>query len=118
MWGHSWGRRFGRRRHVRFRQSWLLLAASVSCALVTRHWSRAASTYYVAPTGGSDSNNGDIGTPFATLTKAISTAKAGDTIYARGGTYNLATNLSIGSSKVGTAANPYTLLAYAGETPI
>jgi hypothetical protein len=78
----------------------------------------AANSYYVAPTGGSDSNNGSLGAPFATFAKAISTAVAGDTIYARGGTYNLSTTISIGSSKNGTAANPYSLLAYPGETPI
>jgi hypothetical protein len=76
----------------------------------------AANTYYVAQTGGSDSNNGAIGTPFATFSKAISTAVAGDTIYARGGTYNLSSTISI--SKTGTAANPFNLLAHPGETPI
>jgi hypothetical protein len=76
----------------------------------------AASTYYVAPTGGSDSNNGSIGAPFATFGKAISSAVAGDTIYARGGTYSLGSTLSI--SKTGTQANPFNLFAYPGETPI
>jgi 3D (Asp-Asp-Asp) domain-containing protein len=79
----------------------------------------APKTYYVAPTGGSDSNSGtDIGTPFATISHAISTAVAGDTIYLRGGTFNLSANISTGSSKVGTAANPFNLFAYPGETPI
>ncbi len=75
--------------------------------------------YYVAPSGGSDSNNGSIGTPFATFGKAIGLATAGDTIFARGGTYNLSSSrLSISSSRNGTAANPINLLAYPGETPI
>ena len=52
------------------------------------------------------------------FTKAITAAVAGDTIYARGGTYNLHATISIGSSKNGTAANPYQLLAYPGETPV
>jgi pectate lyase-like protein/PEP-CTERM motif-containing protein/uncharacterized protein DUF1565 len=75
-----------------------------------------AADYYVAATGASDLNNGSIGAPFATFTKAISTAAAGDTIYARNGTYNLSSKLSI--SKTGTAANPFRLFAYPGETPI
>ncbi|MEX2092053.1 MAG: right-handed parallel beta-helix repeat-containing protein [Pirellulales bacterium] len=74
--------------------------------------------YYVAPTGGSDMNNGSIGSPFATFTKAIGLSTAGDTIFARGGTYSLSTTVSISSSKSGTAANPIKLLAYPGETPI
>ena len=41
----------------------------------------------------------------------------GDTIWVRGGTYNLNTTISIGSSKNGTAANPYNLFAYPGEAP-
>src|SRR4051794_40258514 len=75
-----------------------------------------ASDYYVAPTGGSDLNGGAIGAPFATFTKAISTANPGDTIFARGGTYNLSSKLQI--SKSGTSANPLNLFAYPGETPV
>jgi Right handed beta helix region len=79
----------------------------------------APKTLYVAPTGGSDSNPGtDINSPLATITKAISNAAAGDTIYVRGGTFNLNSALSISSSKVGTAANPFNLFAYPGESPI
>jgi hypothetical protein len=74
--------------------------------------------YYVAPTGGSDSNSGAIGSPFATFGKAIGLATAGDTIFARGGTYNLSTTVSISGSKSGTAANPIKLLAFPGESPI
>src|SRR5262245_10392925 len=47
---------------------------------------RLLSTYYAAPTG-SDSAAGTINAPFASLSKAVSTAKAGDTIILRGGTY-------------------------------
>jgi hypothetical protein len=73
--------------------------------------------YYVAP-GGNDSNSGEIGSPFATFSKAIGLATAGDTIFARGGTYNLSSTVSISSSKSGTALNPISLLAYPGEQPI
>jgi hypothetical protein len=76
-----------------------------------------AAEYYIAP-GGMDSNNGSIGSPFASFSKAIGLATAGDTIYARGGTYSLNSTVSISSSKSGTALNPISLLAYPGEEPI
>ncbi len=72
--------------------------------------------YYVAPSGGSDSNNGSIGAPFATFGKAIGLAQPGDTVYARGGTYHLNSTLDI--SKAGATNNPINLWAYPGESPI
>ena len=42
---------------------------------------------YVA-TDGSNSNKGTIDSPYETVYYAISKAKAGQTIYVRGGTYN------------------------------
>lgn len=72
--------------------------------------------YYVAPADSSDSNDGSIDAPFATFSKAIQVASAGDTIYARGGTYNLGSKLQI--TKTGTQLNPFRLFAYPGETPI
>ena len=49
---------------------------------------KAASTqsYYVSASG-SDNNPGTLTSPFKTITKALSIALAGDTIYVRGGTY-------------------------------
>ena len=41
------------------------------------------SVYYVA-VNGNDANAGDIGAPFKTFEKAITTVVAGDTIYVRG----------------------------------
>jgi hypothetical protein len=61
-------------------------------------------------------NNGSFEAPFATFGKAITTASALDTIYARGGTYNLSSKLTI--SKAGNSTNPMKLFAYEGETPI
>ena len=75
-----------------------------------------AAEYYVAPTGGSDSNNGSLSTPFATFGKAIGLANPGDTIFARGGTYNLNSRLRI--QKSGATNNPINLFAYPGETPV
>lgn len=71
--------------------------------------------YYVA-NGGDDTNNGSIYFPFATLTKAASTAAAGDTIFVRGGTYNLSSTVTL--SKSGTSSSYYNLFAYKSEKPV
>lgn len=47
-----------------------------------------AATYYVDPAnGGSNSNSGLTGAPWATIQKAASTAQAGDTVYVHAGIY-------------------------------
>src|SRR5262249_49517076 len=77
-------------------------------------------TYYVAASGtpgASDSNNGtSLGTPFATITKAVSVIHSGDTIYLRGGTFNLSSALTIGSTNSGPAAAPINMFASPGDT--
>ncbi|KAF3919109.1 hypothetical protein ABW21_db0206089 [Orbilia brochopaga] len=70
---------------------------------------------YVA-TSGSDSNTGTISSPFAGIQKAVDTAKAGCTIYIRGGTYKPSKNIQI--AKSGTASQRYTIAAYPGEKVI
>ncbi len=67
---------------------------------------------------GNDSNNGTLESPYYTITKAVSAANAGDTIFVRGGTYNYTTTISIGSSKTGTSDNWYNLFAFPGEKPV
>ena len=75
-----------------------------------------AAKYYVA-TNGSDSNKGtNIAQPFATLSKAASSAVAGDLVYVRGGTYAVASKISF--SKSGMPAQPIRIRAYPGETPV
>ncbi len=70
-------------------------------------------TYYVATTG-RDSNDGlSLNRPFATVGKAVSAARAGDTIYVRGGTYRITS--TIGPSRSGTATNRITLKNYNNE---
>lgn len=77
-----------------------------------------ATRYYVS-TSGNDLNNGSFEKPFATLSKAASSAIAGDTIFIRGGVYSHNSTISLGSaSKSGTANNYYYVLAYPGEKPI
>jgi hypothetical protein len=84
----------------------LLFAESAYCA----------STWYVAATGSDTSpGNGSITYPWKTITKAVSSAAAGDTIYVRGGTHTYTSKISI--SKSGTSAAWYYLLAYPTDSP-
>lgn len=66
-------------------------------------------------TNGNDNNPGTKEQPFKTITKAISVAVPGDTIYVRGGIYSLSSTISIGSSKSGTSDKKYYLFSYSGE---
>ena len=50
-----------------------------------------ASTYYISPTG-NDSANGSSAAPWATLVKAMSSMKGGDTLIVNDGTYTGASN--------------------------
>ncbi|OQA01600.1 MAG: Pectate lyase L precursor [Planctomycetes bacterium ADurb.Bin401] len=68
---------------------------------------------YFISTSGNDNNDGTIDYPFATITKAITIASAGDTIYLRGGNYPLSATITI--SKSGAAGTMYYLLAYPGD---
>src|SRR4051812_44686091 len=75
-----------------------------------------AATFYVATNGSDSSSTGSQAAPYATISKAVTKVAAGDSIFVRGGTYNLASVLSI--SKSGTASNSYNLLAFSSETPV
>jgi hypothetical protein len=72
-------------------------------------------TYYVS-TSGSDSNPGTLTSPFLTIAKAVSVVKAGETIFVRGGIYNLTATISLSMS--GTENAPLSLLAYTCERPV
>jgi hypothetical protein len=77
------------------------------------------SQIYIAPIpDGSDSNPGTLEQPFGTFAKAISEAAAGDTIYVRGGVYNLTNTITITAVKSGSDSLMYTLKAYGREQPI
>ena len=86
-----------------------------------------ASTFYVAP-GGSDNNAGSRDQPFATVQKAQSAASPGDTVYLRGGTYNV-TEAQMAHQERGYACMTYldksglegryiNYFAYPGERPV
>lgn len=83
-----------------------------------------ALTVYPAPTGavfyvstaGNDSNPGTLAQPFATVSKAQSVMAVGDTLYLRGGTYNLSAQVKL--TLDGAAGNYCKLWAYPGERPV
>jgi RNA polymerase sigma factor (sigma-70 family) len=70
---------------------------------------------YVSP-GGSDSADGSLKKPFATLARAVAAVKPGQTIALRGGTYRPSDELSLTTS--GTAAKRITLSNYRNEKPV
>ncbi|WP_438011761.1 right-handed parallel beta-helix repeat-containing protein [Sorangium sp. So ce321] len=83
--------------------------------LLATGYARAAE-HYVAPDG-SDSSRGTMDQPFATLSKANSAAAAGDTIWVRGGTYYITSQLVL--SRSGTSdTNRTKVWAYPGEKPV
>src|SRR5690349_13835527 len=87
----------------------VLVLALVS--LPVRAW---AAEYYAAPDG-QDCNAGNKASPWS-LSRAVSAdgAKAGDTVWIRGGTYQGAFNVA----NSGTASAWITFSAYPGELPI
>ena len=90
-------------------------AAVLCAALLIEPLTAAAGEYYISPTG-SDSNNGSIGSPWGTFDYAIDHINGGDTLYVRGGTYDLDSRIRI--QKGGASGNPINMWAYPGETPI
>lgn len=87
---------------------------AVGCALAFTPCARAAE-FYVS-TSGSDSNSGTLAAPFATPQKGLAVMAAGDTVFVRGGTYNLSTQVK--TVVAGTAANYNKLSAFPGEKPV
>jgi MYXO-CTERM domain-containing protein len=89
-----------------------------------------AAELYVAPAPtGDDSNAGTQAAPLASIAKAQSLAKAGDTVFLRGGTYayskgtstctsGTATITGVTLDKSGTSGSPINYFAYPGEKPI
>lgn len=75
-------------------------------------------TFYVDPTTGNDSNSGAIDKPFLTLNKGVSvlTSNNSGTLYLRGGTYILSSNLK--PNKNGSSSDYFNLWAYPGEKAV
>jgi len=68
---------------------------------------------YVA-VGGSDRSRGTLGHPWRTIDKALRRAVPGEAVYLRSGTYPEWAN----ATRSGTARNPISLRAYAGDRPV
>ena len=83
--------------------------------------------FFVAPTG-NDANSGTIQRPFLTIQRAQAAVAAGDTVYVRGGIYQMRTaQVAVYSSiwayvtnltKSGTAGRRINYWAYPGERPV
>ncbi|WP_219835794.1 DUF1565 domain-containing protein [Paenibacillus sp. R14(2021)] len=74
----------------------------------------AAGTIYYVSVDGNDLNRGtSLSAPFKTINKSVSVARAGDTIYVRGGTYYPIRAINPTSS--GTSTMPITLKPYGNE---
>lgn len=69
-------------------------------------------------TNGSDDSLGTIDKPYASFPKAISQTSPGDTIYVRGGVYNLVTTITINAAQSGTEEYFCTLMAYQDELSV
>ena len=76
---------------------------------------RMTGQIYVSPSG-NDTNDGSIGSPYATIGKAMSVVTAGGTIYLRDGIYYNAGTLR--PNRSGSAGSFINLWAYPGEHPI
>lgn len=93
-----------------------------AAALLTGAELSWAATYYVAVSGGSDSNSGTEAAPWATVQKAASALTAGDTVYIKNGTYALNTHPTtkyLAPANSGSAtAGWITFAAYPGHAPV
>lgn len=86
----------------------------------------ATTNFYVDPTGGNDTNSGtSTAAAFKTIqaaqaaVRASSTNMSGDIVVnLRGGTYNLTSPITLGTSDSGTNGHTVVYQAYDGETPV
>jgi hypothetical protein len=84
-----------------------------------------AAHHYVSPTGSASWANATVIDSPCSTAVAFANAAAGDTVYFRGGTYQVpAKNFSnsyhgyYGPARSGAAGNPITFMAYPGEKPV
>ncbi|MBN8582112.1 MAG: right-handed parallel beta-helix repeat-containing protein, partial [Anaerolineae bacterium] len=92
------------------------LAIQMTSTAVAAPSSAPANQYYVSPTG-NDNHPGTESAPWQTVKKAVTSAKAGDMIYLRGGQYN---GLKGGwvFANSGSEMEPITLTNYPGEQAV
>lgn len=75
----------------------------------------ALSGIFVATTGSDTTGNGSIGTPYKTISKGLSVAFPGDTVYVRNGIYSISSSIAAVN---GASGNRINLFAYPGELPV
>ena len=68
-------------------------------------------------TTGSDTNAGTFNFPFATISKGLSIAQVGDTVFVRGGRYLLTSTITLSTSGIDTTTRR-NLYAYGSERPV
>lgn len=94
------------------------LKSAIFCsALLLVTGTTRAAQFYISPTGNNFSN-GSLASPWATFDFAIDNIDPGDTLFVRGGSYNLNSRIQIRSNEGGTSTNPVNIWAYDNETPI
>ena len=98
------------------KQSNLLVVAACCLYTLTGHPTRATE-YFIAP-GGSNLNQGTLASPWGTFDFAIDQIDPGDTLFVRGGNYQLGSRIQIRGNEGGTSLEPINIWAYPGETPI
>jgi hypothetical protein len=86
------------------------LFLAISCSLLSAQ-------EYIAPDG-DDANPGTMEQPFATFPAAIAGVMPGDTIYVRGGTYDIISTITISAAISGTQDSLITLTAFGDEIPV
>lgn len=94
-----------------------LLALIIGVLPVNYKIAEAATTYYYVSPSGNDSNDGlTKGAPFKTISKALTKAQSGVTIFLMNGTHTSSSTFKLTAS--GTSSEPIKILNYSGHTPV
>lgn len=93
---------------------WLVLTLVCCCTTTIVH----SATYYVATSGDDTTGDGSIENPWSTPAFGARAVADGDTLYIRGGMYDVTTPTNNSYSGVAPAADNVTIAGYPGETVI
>ena len=95
-----------------FRPAPLMTAVRAAARAVEPLEPRVLMSSYFVSTSGADDDAGTLSAPFRTIQRAADVARAGDTVFIRGGTYRE----TVRPARSGTAAAPITFRPYEGES--
>jgi len=90
----------------------------VLISTIVLHFSPLRADEFFIATGGSNGNSGTIGSPWGTFDFAIDQLDPGDTLWVRGGSYDLDSRIRLQSGDGGTSGNPVSIWSYQNEVPI